>query len=168
MQLMISDDHAGLKAARITVFGGIPWQRCQFHLQQNASAYVPKRALLSEVAADIRAIFNAPDLSAAEAYLQKTVHKCEKSASKLARWMETNIPEGLTVFAFPAAHRCLIRTTNGLERISRELRRRTRTVNILPNEASCLHLVSEILMGIEDAWQDSHIYMRMDGDEPTS
>jgi len=168
VQLIISDDHAGLKAARIAVFGGIPWQRCQFHLQQNASAYVPRRALLSEVAADIRAIFNAPDLSSAEAYLQKAVHKYEKIASKLARWMETNIPEGLTVFAFPAAHRRLIRTTNGLERISRELRRRTRTASIFPNEASCLRLVSAILMEIDDAWQAGRIYMQMDGDEPPS
>lgn len=168
VQLITSDDHAGLKAARIAVFGGIPWQRCQFHLQQNASAYVPRRALLSEVAADIRAIFNAPDLSAAETYLEKAVHKYEKSASKLAHWMETNIPEGLTVFAFPAAHRRLIRTTNGLERISRELRRRTRTAGIFPNEASCLRLISAILMEIDDAWQAGRIYLRMDGDEPPS
>jgi transposase-like protein len=61
VQLITSDDHPGLKAARLAVFGGVPWQRCQFHLQQNASAYVPRRAMLSEVAADNRAIFNAPD-----------------------------------------------------------------------------------------------------------
>lgn len=75
IQLITSDDHAGLKAARIAVFGGIPWQRCQFHLQQNASAYVPRKELRAEVAADIRTIFNAPDRPMAEAYLKKTVEK---------------------------------------------------------------------------------------------
>jgi putative transposase len=134
VKLITSDDHQGLMAARVAVFGGVPWQRCQFHLQQNASAYVPRRAMLSEVAADIRAIFNAPDRESAEVYLKKAVMKYERSALKLSRWMEENVPEGLTVFAFPPAHRRLIRTTNGLERVSREVHRRTRVVGIFPNE----------------------------------
>jgi transposase-like protein len=65
--LIISDAHAGLRAARQAVFGGIPWQRCQFHLQQNAQAYVPRQSMLTEVAADLRTIFNAPDRATAEA-----------------------------------------------------------------------------------------------------
>ena len=64
-----SDDHAGLRAARLAVFGGIPWQRCQFHLQQNAQAYVPHKDMQAEVADDIRTIFNAPDRATADAYL---------------------------------------------------------------------------------------------------
>jgi transposase-like protein len=168
VQLIISDDHSGLKAARLAVFGGVPWQRCQFHLQQNASAYVPRRALLSEVAADIRAIFNAPDRSSAEAYLRKAIQKYEKTASKLAVWLEANIPEGLTVFAFPAAHRRRIRTTNGLERVSREVQRRTRVVGIFPNEAACLRLVSAILMEIDEAWQTGRVYLTFEQDEPVS
>jgi len=166
VQLITSDDHPGLNAARVAVFGGVTWQRCQFHLQQNASAYVPRRAMLSDVAADIRAIFNAPDRSSAEIFLEKTVAKYEKTASKLARWMEENIPEGLAVFAFPAAHRRLIRTTNGLERVSREVRRRTRVVGIFPNEAACLRLVSAILMEIDDAWQTGRIYLTFEREEP--
>ncbi len=75
VQLIINDDHSGLKAARIAVFGGIPWQRCQFHLQQNASAYAPRRAMLREVAADIRVIFNAPDRESTEALLKKAIQK---------------------------------------------------------------------------------------------
>ena len=67
LQLIISDDHLGLKVARQAVFGGIPWQqRCQFHLQQNAQAHVPKKEMQSEVAEDIRTIFNAPDRPTAE------------------------------------------------------------------------------------------------------
>jgi putative transposase len=165
VQLITSDDHKGLQAARVAVFGGVPWQRCQFHLQQNASAYVPRRAMLSEVAADIRAIFNAPDRSSAETYLRKVIAKYEKTASKLAAWLETNIPEGLTVFAFPPAHRRLIRTTNGLERINREVHRRTRVVGIFPNEAACLRLISAMLMEIDDAWQAGRVYLTFEKQE---
>ncbi len=68
----------------MAVFGGVPWQRCQFHLQQNASAYVPRRAMLTEVAADIRAIFNAPDRTSAEAFLAKAVQKYAKKV--LPNW----------------------------------------------------------------------------------
>jgi len=168
VQLITSDDHTGLKAARMAVFGGVPWQRCQFHLQQNASAYVPRRTMLPEVAADIRAIFNAPDRSSAELFLQKAIEKYQRAASKLAAWLEANIPEGLTVFAFPAAHRRLIRTTNGLERISREVHRRTRVVGIFPNEAACLRLVSAILMEIDDAWQVGRLYLCFETNEPPS
>jgi putative transposase len=168
VQLVTSDDHRGLKAARVAVFGGVPWQRCQFHLQQNASPYVPRRAMLAEVAADIRAIFNAPDREAAEIFLQKAVRKYERSASRLSQWLEENIPEGLTVFAFPVAHRRLIRTTNGLERVSREVHRRTRVVGIFPNEAACLRLVSAILMEIDDAWQTGRVYLTFEKDDPPS
>lgn len=122
--------------------------------------------MLSEVAADIRAIFNAPDRSSAEMFLQKAIQKYEKSASKLAAWLETNIPEGLTVFAFPSAHRRLIRTTNGLERVNREVHRRTRVVGIFPNEAACLRLASAILMEIDDAWQAGRVYLTFEKDEP--
>ena len=168
VQLITSDDHQGLKAARMAVFGGVPWQRCQFHLQQNASSHVTRRAMLSEVAADIRGIFNAPDRSTAEFFLQKAIEKYEKTASKLADWLEKNIPEGLTVFAFPAAHRRLLRTTNGLERVSREVRRRTRVVGIFPNEAACLRLVSAVLMEIDDAWQVGRVYLTFEEDVPLS
>lgn len=168
VQLITSDDHQGLKAARVAVFGGVPWQRCQFHLQQNASNYVARRAMLKEVAADIRTIFNAPDRSSAEFFLRKAIEKYEKTASRLADWLEMNIPEGLTVFAFPPAHRRLLRTTNGLERVSREVHRRTRVVGIFPNEAACLRLVSAVLMEIDDAWQVGRVYLTFDEDEPPS
>jgi transposase-like protein len=149
----------------LAVFGGVPWQRCQFHLQQNASAYVPRRAMLSEVASDIRAIFNAPDRESAEAFLKKAIQKYARSASRLSLWLEANILEGLTVFSFPASHRRLIRTTNGLERISREVHRRTRVAGIFPNEASCLRLVSAILMEIDDDWQTGRVYLTFEKEE---
>ena len=159
VKLIISDDHAGLKAARLAVFGGISWQRCQFHLQQNAQEYVPRKEMDKEVAGDIRAIFNAPDRATADSYLARTVQKYSKTASKLAAWMEKNIPEGLTVFAFPVDHRRLIRTTNSLERLNREIRRRTRVVSIFPNDASCLRLISAVLMETSDEWEGGRIYL---------
>jgi transposase-like protein len=164
VQLITSDDHAGLRAARLAVFGGIPWQRCQFHLQQNAQAYVPRKDMLSEVAAAIRTIFDAPDRVTAEAYLAKAVEKYSKSASRLSAWLANNIPEGLTVFAFPASFRRLLRTTNGVERLHREVRRRARVVSIFPNSASCLRLVSAILAEISEEWLTGRTYMIFDGD----
>ncbi|RME98744.1 MAG: hypothetical protein D6768_16600 [Chloroflexi bacterium] len=91
-------------------------------------------------AADIRAIFNAPNRAEAERLLQMTVKKYESGAAKLAAWLEENILQGLTVFDFPAEHRRRVRTTNGVERLNKEIRRRTRVASIFPNEATCLRL----------------------------
>jgi len=163
VQLITSDNHAGLRAARLAVFGGIPWQRCQFHLQQNAQAYVPRKDMLTEVASDIRTIFDAPDHSTAETYLAKTVEKYSKIASRLSAWMAANIPEGLAIFAFPAAFRKQLRTTNGLERLHREVRRRARVVSIFPNPASCLRLVSAILAEMSEEWLTGRTYINFEG-----
>ena len=162
VQLVISDAHSGLQAARRAVFGGVPWQRCQFHLQQNAGAYVPRQEQRAEVAADIRAIFNALNQLEATTLVTKTVQKYAKTAPRLSMWLETAIPEGLTVFAFPSAHRRLVRTTNGVERLNKEIRRRTRVVSIFPNEASCLRLVSAILMEISEDWETGKTYLAFD------
>jgi len=158
VQLVISDDHSGLGAARRAVLGSVPWQRCHFHLQQNAGAYVPKQAMRYEVAADIRSMFNAPDRNAAEKYLQSAIQKYAKTAPRLSAWLEENLAEGFTVFDFPIEHRRSIRTTNSLERINREIRRRTRVVGIFPNEASCLRLISALLMEISEEWQTGKRY----------
>ncbi len=165
VQLIISDDHAGLKAARLAVFGSIPWQRCQFHLQQNAQAYVPRKEMQAEVAEDIRTIFQAPDRATAETYLAKAVQKYEKPASRLSKWMADNIPEGLTVFTFPVTHRRRIRTTNGVERLHREVRRRARVVSIFPNQASCLRLVSAVLNEISEEWLTGRMYLSFEGSD---
>lgn len=116
----------------------------------------------AEVAGDIRAIFNAPNQHEAEALLAKMALKYEKKASRLANWMEANIPEGLTVFAFPAPHRWRIRTANGFERLNKEVRRRSRVAVLVPNEASCLRLVTAVLMEISDEWETTRIYFLLD------
>ncbi len=162
VRLLVSDDHGGLKAARKAVFGGVPWQRCQFHLQQNAQAYVLKQEQKAPVAAAIRAIFNAPNREQAEGMLCRQVGEWNKTNPKLALWAEANLPEGLSVLAFPEAHRRLLRTTNGLERVNQEVRRRTRVCRQFPNEASCLRLVSAILMEISDEWETGKVYLTFD------
>lgn len=153
IELVVSDAHEGLQAARKVVFGSTPWQRCQFHLQQNAGQYVPNQSMRSAVAADIRAIFNAPDREEAEHLLDKFLERYRKSAPKLAEWAEENLPEGFTVFGFPPSHRRRLRTTNLVERLNEEIRRRTRVARLFPNEASCLRLVSAVLMEIAEEWR---------------
>ena len=98
---------------------------------------MPKKVMKKEVVADIRAIFNASDRVKAEEYLQWAIEKYAQSAPKLSQWMEENLTEGLTVRNFPFEHRKMIRTTNALERVNREIRRRTRVASIFPNKASC-------------------------------
>lgn len=153
VKLVISDDHEGLGAARRAVLGSVPWQRCQFHLQQNAGAHVPRKGMRFEVAADIRAMFSASDRESAEEKLQSAIQKYAQSAPQLSAWMEENLAEGFTVFDFPLEHRRTIRTTNSLERINKEIRRRTKVVGVFPNEASCLRLISALLMEISEEWQ---------------
>jgi putative transposase len=159
VQLVISDAHAGLKAARLAVFGGVPWQRCQFHLQQNAQAYVPRHEMKKEVAGAIRAVFTAPSLHEAKRLLGDAVQRYRSVAPKLATWMEENLREGLIVFAFPEAHWRLLRTTNGLERLNQEIRRRTRVARLFPNEASCLRLVTAVVMEISEEWETGRAYL---------
>lgn len=162
VELIIADDHSGLQKARKAVFGGVPWQRCQCHLQRNAQAYVPRRAMKREVAADIRAIFNAATRQDADTLLARTVAKYAPQASALADWLEENIPQGLTIFAFPPEHQRRLRTTNSLERLNREIRRRSRVVMLFPNQASCLRLVTAVVMEISDEWQTDRAYIRLD------
>lgn len=162
--LFVSDDHAGLKAARKAVFPAVAWQRCQFHLQQNAGAYVPRKALRKTVAAAIRDIFNAPDKTEAQRLLDRFVDQYHHSAPRLVEWVEQALPEGFAVFNLPAAHRRRLRTTNALERVNKEIKRRTRVATLFPNEASCLRLVSAVAMEISEEWITGRIYLNMETD----
>jgi putative transposase len=164
VQMVTSDDHQGLKTALTATLPGVQWQRCQFHLQQNAQAYVPRLDQRPQVGRDIRSIFNAPDRVEAERLIGMTVEAWRVKAPKLAEWMETNIPEGLAVFSLPPNHRRRMRTTNMLERLNRELKRRTRVVSIFPNEASLLRLVSAILAETSEEWESAKTYICMDAE----
>lgn len=157
----VSDDHTGLRAALEEVFSGVPLQRCQCHLQRNAFAYIPRVKWRAEVAADIRDIWNAPDRDEAGARLKKYVLKWREKAPKLADWMEENLPEGLAVFELPEKHRRRLRTTNMLEVVNREIKRRTRVARLFPNEEALIRLVSAILMEISEEWETGRAYLDM-------
>ena len=161
LKLIISDSHAGLKAARKAVFPTVPWQRCQFHLQQNAQSYVPKKEMKADVASDVRAILNATDREDAERILKKKIEKYEKTVPRFSKWLEESVPESLTVFSFPEAHRKYIRTSNMLERLNKEIKRRTRVVGIFPNEASCLRLTSAVALEVSEEWEMGKRYLPM-------
>jgi putative transposase len=164
VELITSDAHEGLKAARKGVFPGVPWQRCQFHLQQNAAAYVPKIDMRRAVADDIRGVFHAQDANEAERLLKIAAEKYRLTAPKLSEWMEQNLPEGLTVFTRPTAHRRRMRTSNMLERLNREIKRRTRVATLFPNEASLLRLVSAVLAEVDEEWQTGKCYLNTETD----
>lgn len=161
LRFIVSDAHAGLGAARAAVFPAVPWQRCQFHLQQNAQAYVPRLDLRSKVAADIRSIFLCPDLPSATARLKETVLSYASSAPKLSTWMEENLPQGFAVFSLPDSHQKRLRTSNAIERVNQEIKRRTRVASLFPNEASLLRLVSALLAEISDEWITGKTYLNM-------
>jgi len=162
IELFISDAHEGLKAARKAVFPSVAWQRCQFHVQQNAQRYVPRQAMKREVAQALRAIFNAVSRAEADRQLELFIDTYKDSAPKLAEWASEAIPEALTVFSFPEAHRRRIRTSNMVERLNKELKRRTAVATLFPNEASCLRLVSAVAMEISDDWETGRVYISME------
>ena len=162
VRMITSDDHAGLGAARRATLSGVPWQRCQFHLQQNAGAYVPKQSMRESVARDIKSIFTASDRTHADQRLREIVGKYKKSAPQLSEWLENALVEGLTVFNLPAGHRRMLRTTNGLERLNREIKRRTRVASLFPNEESLLRLVTAVIAEVSEEWETGRIYINLE------
>ena len=161
VRFIASDDHAGLKAARKAMFAGVPWQRCQFHLQHNAQGYVSKIDQRTVVARQIRSIFNAPDVREAQRLLGIAIEGWTSAHPKLAAWAQENIAEGFAVFELAPEHRVRMRTTNGLERINKELKRRTRVATLFPNSASCLRLISAMLAEQDEEWMSAKIYLTM-------
>jgi putative transposase len=168
VQFITSDDHAGLRAARAAVFPAVPWQRCQFHLQQNAQAYVPRLDQRAAVAEAIRSVFNCPTRAAADLRLKEITATYAATAPKLVTWLEENLAQGLAVFALPAAHQRRLRTSNAIERVNQELKRRTRVASLFPNEASLLRLVTALLAETSAEWETGKIYLNMVNLNPPS
>ena len=162
VKLVVSDDHAGLKAARSATLSGIPWQRCQFHTIRNAMAHAPKASMRADVSQDLRRVFDAGDEPEATRRLKQMIARYQKPAPALATWLEENVPEALTVLGCPPPHRRKLRTTNGLERLNQEIKRRTRVATLFPNEASLLRLVSAVLSEISDEWETQRNYLTME------
>jgi putative transposase len=147
VRFITSDDHAGLRAARQAVFPGAQWQRCQFHLAQNAIHHAPNVTIRKAIGAELRRVWNASTLVSAQEELDRLVKTYQSTAPKLATWLESAVPEGLTVFSLPDQHRRRMRTANPIERaIQQEIKRRTSKVRVFPNEAALLRLVTAILV----------------------
>ena len=161
-RMTTSDAHEGLKSALAACFPGVPWQRCQFHLQQNAQSYVPKIEMRAEVAGVIRRIFDATDRIEADNRLAEALKTYRESAPKLAGWMEENLPEGLAVLALPEPLRKRLRTSNACENLNKQIGRRTRVCGLFPNEASLLRLATSIVMEQSDEWETGKAYLKKD------
>jgi transposase-like protein len=161
LRLIISDDHAGMKSARRATFPSVPWQRCQFHLAQNAQSYAPKKSMRVEIAEVMREIFNSPTAEMAQEMKRQAIEKYRKRAPEFAKWLEENVDEGLTVYQFPKEHWKKIRTSNGMERVNREIKRRTRVAVLFPNKESALRLVTGVIIEIHEEWVTGNKYLEM-------
>ena len=106
-------------------------------------------------------MFNAPDHTEARRLLERAIDLWRKDAPRLAEWAERSLPEGFSVFDYLQVHRVRLRTTNGLERINRELKRRIRVASIFPNSAACLRLVSALLAEFDEEWMTGKIYLTL-------
>lgn len=167
VRYIVSDDHAGLTGALATVFPSVPWQRCQFHLQQNAQRFATSLAMRSQIAADLRGVFQAQSRAEADERLRLVVIKYRAKNPGFADWVEANVPQGLTVFTLASVLRRRLRTSNLIERLNREIRRRTRVATLFPNEASLLRLVTAILVEFSEEWETSRVYLNPEtGGEP--
>src|SRR5215203_210364 len=161
VELVVSDDHEGLKSAIARHFQGASHQRCQVHYARNLLGMVGA-ARRKELGADLRAIFAAPDRKQALTIASSVAEKWRKKGNeKVAEHLEEHIEECLSCLAFPESHRRRIRTTNGLERLNQEIKRRSRVVRIFPNRASCLRLVTALAVEQSEEWITGRRYLDM-------
>jgi putative transposase len=162
VELVVSDDHKGLKAAITRHFQGASWQRCQVHYARNLLGMV-SFAKRKELGVDLRGIFAATSREQA-LEIASTVAKTwrEKGNEKVAEHLEEHLEECLCCLAFPESHRRRIRTTNGLERLNQEIKRRTRVVRIFPNKQACLRLVTALAVEQSEEWLTGRRYLDME------
>ena len=161
VELVVSDDHEGLKAAIFRHFQGASWQRCQVHYARNLLGMV-SFAKRKDLAADLRAIFAATSREQALGMASAVARRWrEKGNEKVGEHLEEHVEECLTCLAFPESHRRRIRTTNGPERLNQEIKRRTRVVRIFPNREACLRLVSALAVEQSEEWVTGRRYLDM-------
>ena len=151
VQLVTSDDHEGIKKAVGRHFQGASWQRCQCHFTKNVLSLATK-GQKAELKADLRAIFDSDDFETLHWRLESIMDKWSEMRPRVADKIDEEIIDCLAVFCFPSAHRKRTRTTNALERLNEEIRRRTRVARIFPNEASCLRLIATLAMEQSEDW----------------
>jgi putative transposase len=160
VELVVSDDHEGLKSAAFRHFQGASWQRCQVHYARNLLGMVG-HARRKELAEGLRGIFAAPSREVALGLASELAARWRQSHPRVAEHLEEHIEECLTCLAFPESHRRRIRTTNGLERLNQEIKRRTRVVRIFPNREACSRLVTALCVEQSEEWLTGRRYLDM-------
>jgi len=160
VKLVISDAHEGLKAAVRRVFRAT-WQRCRVHWMRNALAYVPK-SQQNMAAAALRQAFIQPDRAQASQMLRHVADQLREKWPKLAAFIDEGETDVLSYLDFPEQHRSKLHSTNPLERLNKEVKRRADVVGIFPNEASIVRLIGAVLLEQNDEWQLQHRYMQVE------
>ena len=161
VELVVSDDHAGLKMAIREVLAEAPWQRCYVHFLRNSLDYLPKRGD-DDCLRELRWLYDRRDIKEAHGDLAAWLQKWQQKYPKLTGWVEENIEETLTFYRFPLAHHKHIKSTNMLERLNQEIKRRTHVVRIFPNEKSCLRLIRALAVETHEHWIEAIRYLSME------
>ena len=161
VEYVVSDDHAGLHKAVIEILPEAAWQRCYVHFLRNALDHLPRKAD-DDCLKELRWLYDRRCLEEARRDLAAWLAKWQKRYSKLCDWVEENIEETLTYYRLPHQHHKHLKSTNMLERINEEIRRRTRVIRIFPNEASCLRLVRALTIETHENWIEATRYINMD------
>ena len=160
VEFVVSDDHAGLKKAIGEVLTEAAWQRCYVHFLRNALDYLPRKAD-DDCMQELRWIYDRRDLQEANRDLATWIAKWAGKYPKLVDWVETNIGETLSFYRLPRAHHKHMKSTNMLERLNEEIKRRTRVVRIFPNSESCLRLIRALCVERHEAWLEDSRYLNM-------
>jgi putative transposase len=160
VELVVSDDHEGLKAAITRHFQGASWQRCQVHYARNLLGMVGHDRR-KELAEGLRGVLAAPSRGVALRLAHELADRWRENHPKVAEHLEEHVEECLSCLAFPESHRRRIRTTNALERLNQEIKRRTRVVRIFPNRGSCLRLVTALVVEQSEEWITGRRYLDM-------
>lgn len=161
VDLVVSDHHGGLVNAVKRHFQGVTWQRCQVHFTNNILDACPKR-YQSALKAKLRLMFEAPDMETARRLRDDIMAEFADKAPRSVDILEAGFDDAMAVMTLPEPYRRRLRSTNGLERLNREVRRRERVIGIFPNVASALRLLGALLMEQDDEWATGRLYFRMD------
>jgi putative transposase len=151
VQLVISDDHESIKSAVQTELSGVLWQRCVVHFERNILAHVPA-AEMAVVADDLKGIFAVKREETARQLAQQFAERYGKRFSKAVEVLQRGLGQALSYLRFPSSHQRLLRSTNGLERLFVEVKRRTRVVGVFPNERSASNLATAVMLRASEEW----------------
>jgi putative transposase len=160
VEFVVSDDHDGLKTAIRECLPEGAWQRCYVHFLRNAIDHLPRKRD-DDGLKELGWLYERRNVKEARADLKAWIERWQGRYSKLVAWVEENIEETLTYFSLPQAHHKNMKSTNMLERFNEEIKRRTRVVRIFPNEASCLRLVTALVVEQHESWQQDNRYINM-------